>query len=72
MGNSNGRRNYNNLAVGGIRKKPGVVNDEIKIREYLSLTVTVNHDVVDGGPLVRFVERLTELIESAYELSYER
>ena len=60
------------LAVGGIRKKPGVVNDEIKIREYLSLTVTVNHDVVDGGPLVRFVERLTELIESAYELSYER
>lgn len=59
------------LAVGGIRKKPGVVNDEIKIREYLCLTITVDHDVVDGGPLVRFVERLTELIENAYGLSNE-
>ena len=59
------------LGVGGITKKPGVVNDEIKIREYLSLTVTVDHDVVDGGPLARFVERLTELIENAYELSDE-
>ena len=48
-----------------------MINDEIKIREYLSLTVTVDHDVVDGGPLVRFVERLTELIENAYELSNE-
>jgi len=59
------------LGVGGIRKKPGAVNDEIKIREYLCLTITVDHDVVDGGPLVRFVEKLTELIENAYGLSNE-
>jgi len=57
------------LVAGGIRKKPGVVNDEIKIREYLCLTITVDHDIVDGGPLARFVERLTELIENAYKLS---
>jgi pyruvate/2-oxoglutarate dehydrogenase complex dihydrolipoamide acyltransferase (E2) component len=56
------------IVVGGIRKKPGVINDEIKIREYLNLTITVDHDVVDGGPLVRFVERLNELIENAYGL----
>jgi len=59
------------IVVGGIRKKPGVVNDEIKIREYLSLTVTVDHDIIDGGPLTRFVERLNELIENAYGLSKE-
>ena len=57
------------IVVGGIRKKPGVVNDEIKIREYLSLTITVDHDIIDGGPLTRFVERLNELIENAYGLS---
>jgi pyruvate/2-oxoglutarate dehydrogenase complex dihydrolipoamide acyltransferase (E2) component len=57
------------IVAGGIRKKPGVVNDKIEIRDYLHLTVTVDHDLVDGGPLVRFVERLTELIENTYGLS---
>ena len=54
------------VVVGGITKKPGVINDEIAIREYLYLTITADHDIVDGGPLARFVERLTELIENAY------
>jgi hypothetical protein len=54
------------VVVGGITKKPGVINDEIAIREYLHLTITADHDIVDGGPLARFVERLTELIENAY------
>ncbi len=54
------------VVVGGITKKPGVVNDEIAIREYLHLTITADHDIIDGGPLARFVERLTELIENAY------
>ncbi|MCK5031036.1 MAG: 2-oxo acid dehydrogenase subunit E2, partial [Thermoplasmatales archaeon] len=39
---------------------------EIAIREYLYLTITADHDIIDGGPLARFVERLTELIENAY------
>jgi pyruvate/2-oxoglutarate dehydrogenase complex dihydrolipoamide acyltransferase (E2) component len=54
------------VVVGGITKKPGVINDEIAIREYLHLTITADHDIVDGGPLARFVERLTELIENVY------
>jgi len=54
------------VVVGGITKKPGVINDEIAIREYLHLTITADHDIVDGGPLARFVERLTKLIENAY------
>ena len=54
------------VVVGGITKKPGVINDEIAIREYLHLTITADHDIVDGGPLARFVERLTELIENSY------
>ena len=56
------------IVVGGIDKKPGVVNDKIEVREYLHLTITVDHDIVDGGPLARFVDKLNELIESAYGL----
>jgi len=57
------------IGVGGITKKPGVVDGEIKIREYLHLTVIVDHDLVDGAPLARFVASFTELVESAYGLT---
>jgi pyruvate/2-oxoglutarate dehydrogenase complex dihydrolipoamide acyltransferase (E2) component len=53
------------LTVGGIRKKPWLVDGEIHPREILHLTVTVDHDVVDGAPATRFVNRLTERIEAA-------
>jgi len=57
------------FAIGGITKKPGVINDKIEIREYLTITVLVNHDVVDGAPAARFINRLKELIESGYGLT---
>jgi pyruvate/2-oxoglutarate dehydrogenase complex dihydrolipoamide acyltransferase (E2) component len=46
-----------------------VVNDEageerIEARDFLSLTLTFDHDVVDGAPAARFTERLKELIET--------
>jgi pyruvate/2-oxoglutarate dehydrogenase complex dihydrolipoamide acyltransferase (E2) component len=56
------------VIIGGITKKPGVVDDSIQIREYLHITITADHSVVDGSPLVRFVSRLTELLESGYGL----
>jgi pyruvate/2-oxoglutarate dehydrogenase complex dihydrolipoamide acyltransferase (E2) component len=56
------------LVVGGISWKPAVVEGRIELREILSLTVTFDHDIVDGGPATRFVRRLVELIESGYGL----
>jgi pyruvate/2-oxoglutarate dehydrogenase complex dihydrolipoamide acyltransferase (E2) component len=56
------------LIVGGIARKPAVVEDHIEPREMLSLTVIFDHDVVDGAPAARFVQRLVELIESGYGL----
>jgi pyruvate/2-oxoglutarate dehydrogenase complex dihydrolipoamide acyltransferase (E2) component len=56
------------IAVGGIMKKPGVVDNKIQIRDYLHVTVTADHSIVDGGPLARFVSRLTELLEIGYGL----
>lgn len=52
------------LVVGGIARKPGIVDDRVEPREMLSLTVVFDHDVVDGAPAARFVKRLIELIES--------
>ncbi|MFB6106680.1 MAG: 2-oxo acid dehydrogenase subunit E2 [Halobacteriaceae archaeon] len=52
------------LTVGGIGTRPRLVDGELRSREYLSLTVTVDHDVVDGAPAARFVQRLTEHLEA--------
>ena len=51
-----------------IAEKPGVVNGTIAIRDYLSLTISFDHDIVDGAPAARFTERLKDLIESGYGL----
>ena len=59
------------IALGGIGQKPGVVEGRIEIREYLSLTVSFDHDIVDGAPAARFTQRLKELIESGYGLIEE-
>jgi pyruvate/2-oxoglutarate dehydrogenase complex dihydrolipoamide acyltransferase (E2) component len=56
------------LTLGGIAEKPGVVDGQIAIREYLSMTLSFNHDLIDGAPAARFATRLKELIESGYGL----
>lgn len=59
------------LAVGSISWKPVLVEGRIEPREILNLTVSFDHDIVDGGPATRFVRRLVELIESGYGLDEE-
>jgi pyruvate/2-oxoglutarate dehydrogenase complex dihydrolipoamide acyltransferase (E2) component len=56
------------ITVGGIGEKPGVVDGHIAIREYLSLTISFDHELIDGAPAARFTERLKDLIESGYGL----
>lgn len=56
------------FAIGSIIKKPGVIDNKIEIREYLYITVLVDHDVVDGAPAVRALSKLTKLVESGYGL----
>ena len=59
------------FGVGGIARKPGANGDSIEIREYLSLSLVFDHDVVDGAPIARFMSRLTELMESGFGLPEE-
>jgi len=56
------------LIVGGIGRRPAVIEDRVEPRYLLNLTVAFDHDVVDGAPAARFVQRLVDLIESGYGL----
>ena len=54
-----------NIGVGGISKKPGVHEGKIVIREFLDLTVSVDHDIVDGAPAARFVHSFRTRLENS-------
>lgn len=57
------------VAVGGIAQKPWVVDGKIVIREILDITLSVDHDIVDGAPFARFVSHFRVLLESKHGLS---
>lgn len=56
------------FGIGSVIKKPVVVDNEIKIREILNATILLDHDVIDGAPMVRFLNDLTKLLETGYSL----
>ena len=56
------------VAVGAIAKHPGIVDEQIVVREYVGLTVLFDHDVTDGAPVARFIRRLQELMTDGYGL----
>ena len=51
--------------MGGIVQKPGVHEGQVAVREYLHLTLSFDHDLVDGAPAARFAQRLVTLLETA-------
>jgi pyruvate/2-oxoglutarate dehydrogenase complex dihydrolipoamide acyltransferase (E2) component len=56
------------VVVGGVTARPRVVHGEIEVREVLDLTVTIDHNVVDGAPAARFGAELRQFIENATAL----
>lgn len=56
------------LTVGGIAKRPAIVGGRLEQREHLSVTLSFDHDIIDGAPAARFTQRLKELVESGYGL----
>lgn len=59
------------VTVGGIVQRPGVKDGQIDIGEFLSVTISCDHDIVDGAPAARFAHRLKELVEEGYGLHEE-
>lgn len=59
------------LTLGGIAERPALIDGQLVNREYLSITVSADHDIVDGAPAARFAQSLKELVESGYGLCDE-
>ena len=56
------------LGVHRIQKKPGVISgpngDEIGVRSYMNLSISVDHRLVDGADAVRFLVHIKTLLEN--------
>jgi len=55
------------FGIGSVLMKPVVIGNEIRSREILNMTILVDHDVIDGAPMVRLLGDLTDFIENARE-----
>jgi pyruvate/2-oxoglutarate dehydrogenase complex dihydrolipoamide acyltransferase (E2) component len=54
-----------NVAVGGIVERPVVREDgAVEGVEYLCITASFDHDIIDGAPAARFTSRFVELVSS--------
>lgn len=52
------------IIVGSIYKKVVEIDGEFVSREHVCLTVSFDHNVVDGAPATRFINQLTKTIKS--------
>ncbi len=55
--------------VGGIRKLPGIENGELIEKEMVCVTISIDHDTLDGAPTARFIERFRKLLRKGIECS---
>ncbi len=50
------------LGIGRIRRCPAVIEDQIVIRDQVTLSLTFDHRITDGVPAARFLQTLSALI----------
>jgi pyruvate/2-oxoglutarate dehydrogenase complex dihydrolipoamide acyltransferase (E2) component len=51
------------ITIGSINNKVIEIDHQLVSREHLCLTVSFDHDIVDGAPASRFVNELTDIIK---------
>lgn len=56
------------VLVGGRTKRPVADGDNVVVGEVLDLTVTFDHNIVDGAPAARFIADLQEMLTTAEAL----
>lgn len=54
------------LALGQIKKKPVVIDDQLVIRSTMMASCAVDHRVLDGAPAGQFLQALKEYLESPF------
>lgn len=56
------------FGISSVVKKPVVIDDRIEIREVLNMSVLIDHDVIDGAQMARFIRDLSGNIENGFNL----
>ena len=59
------------LALGAIKEKPRVVDDEIVPRKVMTLSLSIDHRVIDGAIAAQFTNRVEEFLENPQLLLLE-
>jgi pyruvate/2-oxoglutarate dehydrogenase complex dihydrolipoamide acyltransferase (E2) component len=57
------------VVVGGLSRRPRAVDDRIELRDVLDLTVSIDHNVVDGAPATWFATEFRRLMQTAAVLA---
>jgi pyruvate/2-oxoglutarate dehydrogenase complex dihydrolipoamide acyltransferase (E2) component len=52
-----------NVTIGGIVPRPVLINGKLENRDHVCLTLSFDHDIVDGAPAARFIRDLKRQIE---------
>lgn len=52
------------LGIGRIRRCPAVVDDQIVIRDQVTLSLTFDHRITDSAPAARFLQTVCGIIEN--------
>jgi len=56
------------ITLGGIAKRPALVNGQLENRQMMCVTISFDHDIVDGAPAARFAQTLKDLVEGRMAL----
>ncbi len=56
------------FGISSILKKPVVIDNRVEIREIMNMSVLVDHDVIDGANIARFISELAKNIENGLKL----
>lgn len=53
-----------NITIGGIKQAQGYLNNKLVTQEYLCLTISFDHNIIDGAPASRFIRHLLKYLEN--------
>ena len=56
------------LGCGRIQAKPAALEDKVVVRQLMTLSLSFDHRLVDGGPAASFLQRVKQLVERPFAL----
>jgi pyruvate dehydrogenase E2 component (dihydrolipoamide acetyltransferase) len=57
------------LGVGRIHPQPVAINEQVVVRPMVTLSLSFDHRLIDGGPAARFLQRVKQLVERPFALT---